>query len=124
MKARSLIFQLDFPLTDSDSEKYKQILDYFEKAFEEGKYIFGNFLEEFFKANETATAQTLCETFETLTDSKISALFKSGCLVKDSLSLRKMGDKSLKSVRLIMTPEEISKRLKTDLEKIKKIINK
>lgn len=47
MKARSLIFQLDFPLTDSDSEKYKQILDYFEKAFEEGKYIFGNFLEEF-----------------------------------------------------------------------------
>ncbi|MBQ1186516.1 MAG: primosomal protein N' [Clostridia bacterium] len=66
------------------------------------------FLEDFFKANETATAQTLCDTFEILTDSKLSALFKSGCLVKDSLSLRKMGDKSLKSVRLIMTPEEIS----------------
>ncbi|MBQ5911047.1 MAG: primosomal protein N' [Clostridia bacterium] len=66
------------------------------------------FLEDFFKANETVTRETLLSTFSSLNEGKLSALLKAGCLVKDSLSLRKMGDKSLKSVRLIMSPEEIS----------------
>ena len=65
-------------------------------------------LEQFFQENSSATRDTLIEAFPELTDSKLSALVKEGCLLKDSLSVKKMGDKSLKSVRLIMSPDEIA----------------
>ena len=72
------------------------------------------FLEEFFSHTDTATRDALIEAFPELNDSKLSALVKAGCLLKDSLSLKKMGDKSLKSVRLIMTADEIAQCKLTD----------
>ncbi|MBE6781601.1 MAG: primosomal protein N' [Ruminococcaceae bacterium] len=65
------------------------------------------FLEEFFRLNETATRAKLLETFDTLSDKKLSSLVKNGCLVKDSLAVRKMGEATLKTVRLKALPEEI-----------------
>ena len=67
-----------------------------------------SFLEEYFSVNEFATRDALITAYPSLTDSKLQLLVKSGCLLKDSLSERKMGDKSLKTVRLIMTADEIA----------------
>lgn len=66
-----------------------------------------SFLEEYFSSNEFATRQALITAYPTLSDTKLQTLVKEGCLLKDSLSERKMGDKSLKSVRLLMSAEEI-----------------
>ena len=86
------------------SFKVSEIFAKGDTPFEE-KYAF---LDEFFAHNGSATRDVLLETFGELNDQKISHLVKSGCLVKDSLSTRKMGDKSLKSARLKMTEEQIS----------------
>ena len=67
-----------------------------------------SFLEEYFSVNEFATRDALITAYPSLTDSKLQLLVKSGCLLKDSLSERKMGDKSLKTVHLIMTADEIA----------------
>ena len=86
------------------SFKVQEIFVKGDTPFEE-KY---SFLEEYFSHNESATREVLLEAFEELTDNRLLELVKKGCLLKDSLSLRKMGDKSLKSVRLIMSADEIA----------------
>lgn len=66
------------------------------------------FLQEFFNLNEMATRAELLETFDTLSDHKLASLVKNGCLVKDSLAVRRIGEATLKSVRLKALPEEIA----------------
>ncbi len=66
-----------------------------------------SFLEEFFENNTSATRDTLLSAFPELTDQKLAFLVKTGSLLKDSLALRKMGDNTLKTARLIISGEEI-----------------
>ncbi|MBO5853073.1 MAG: primosomal protein N' [Clostridia bacterium] len=68
-----------------------------------------SYLEEYFSKCESATRDTLLEAFDDLNDQKLLHLVKAGCLLRDSLSNRKMGDKSLKSARLKMSDAEIDK---------------
>ena len=86
------------------SFKVQEIFVKGENPFDE-KY---SFLAEFFSHSQSATRETLLETFPELNDKVLSALVKSGSLVKDSLSVKKMGDKSLKSVRLIKAQDEFA----------------
>lgn len=65
-----------------------------------------SFLSEFFGANDSVTRDNLLEIFPELNDLKLTSLVKSGCILKDSLALRKMGDNTLKSARLIISGEE------------------
>ncbi len=81
-----------------------------QEIFTKGETPFGaeySFLVEYFSSNEFATREALITAYPTLSDAKLQTLVKEGCLLKDSLSERKMGDKSLKSVRLLMSAEEI-----------------
>lgn len=65
------------------------------------------FLEVFFEGRETATRTELLEAFEELSDKSISKLLKEGCLTRDAAATRKMGDSTLKSVRLKISEEDI-----------------
>lgn len=65
------------------------------------------FLEAFFEGRETATRTELLETFEELSDKSINSLLKDGCLTRDAAATRKMGDSTLKSVRLLVSEEDI-----------------
>lgn len=66
-----------------------------------------SFLEDFFKEHQSAPRQLLLDTFDTLTDNRINSLIKSGQLARDSMAIRRMGDSTLKSVRLIIPIEEL-----------------
>ncbi len=80
------------------------------EVFQKGEAPFEEqycFLEDFFKTHEAAPRQLLLDTFEALTDNKINGLIKSGQLVRASMATRRMGDSTLKSVKLIVPPEEL-----------------
>lgn len=81
-----------------------EVLEKGEVPFD-GQY---SFLEDFFKTRESAPRQLLLDTFDVLTDNKLNGLIKSGQLVRASLATRRMNDSTLKSVRLIVSPEELN----------------
>lgn len=85
------------------SFKVQEIFAKGETSFPE-KY---SFLSDYFKTYDSATRDNLLDVFPELSDQKLASLVKSGCLLKDSVALRKMGDSTLKSARLIMSSEEI-----------------
>ncbi len=67
-----------------------------------------SFLEEYFGRYESASREELLEAFENLNDNKINLLIKTGQLRKISSATRKMNDSTLKTVRPLLSEEEIS----------------
>lgn len=65
------------------------------------------FLEEYFSQNETATRSLLLEAFPQLSDRILNRLVADGSLQKDAAANRKMGDSTVKSVRLAVSLEEL-----------------
>ena len=76
-----------------------------------------SFLEDFFKTNETAARAVLLESFEELSDKKLAQLVKLGCLQRDSAAERKMGDSTVRSVRLLVSPESFEEYRLTPRQK-------
>lgn len=65
-------------------------------------------LEELFAARDTVSAETLLTAFDFLSGKDLSFLVKEKMLEKDSSAVRRMGDSTVRSVRLKITPEELS----------------
>ncbi len=67
-----------------------------------------SFLNNLFSEHETVSRENLIESFN-LSDRDLNLLVKKGSLLKDSVATRKMGEATLKTAKLAISLDEISK---------------
>ena len=82
------------------------VREIFSKGEENFPEKFAN-LNNLFAETETVSREKLIETFG-ISDRDLNLLVKNGSLLKDSVATRKMGEATLKTARLALSPDEIS----------------